>query len=354
MPLTHRGVNYDTGTNYMADGGLSRQNWDADVMRGELRAIRDELHCTSIGVFGTDLDRLGQTAEAALEGGLQVWLQPRLVDAGPRDTLAHLAKAAELAERLRTRNSAIHVNVGCELTVFSEGMMPGAGYAERVARLATLKGWPLTPLYSKRLNRFLHQAADVARAEFHGQLTYGAGLWELVDWKPFDIIGLDYYRMRYNRAKYVTKLRKFTRQDKPVVIVEFGCAAFDGAAEAGPSAHEIIDHSGPVPRIDGPYTRNEQVQADQLADLIGIYDEEGVHGAFVFEFIEPAHPHSAEPHHDIDMAGYSLVKIIHDTPDGPYRWEPKAAFHTVAKLYGAQKALGMQMQAAQRERELEP
>jgi hypothetical protein len=333
MSLTHRGVNYDTGTNYMSDGSLSRLNWDADVMREEVRVIRDELHCTSIGVFGSDHDRLAETAEAALEGGLQVWLQPRLVDAGPRDTLAHLAKTAALAERLRTDNSAIHLNVGCELTIFSAGLMPGAGYAERIALLTKVRGWSLLPLYNKRLNRFLRQAADVARVEFHGPLTYGAGLWESVDWKPFDIIGLDYYRMSYNRAKYVTKLRKFTRQDKPVVIVEFGCAAFDGAAEAGPTAHEIIDYSGPVPRIDGTYTRNEQVQADQLADLIGIYDEEGVHGAFVFEFVEPGHPHSAEPHEDVDMAGYSLVKIIHDTPDGPYRREPKAAFHAVAKLY---------------------
>jgi hypothetical protein len=333
MSLTHRGVNYDTGTNYLAGGGLSRSTWDADVMRGELRAIRDELHCTSIGIFGTDLDRLAQTAEAALEDGLQVWLQPRLVDAGPRDTLAHLAKATEVAEQLRTRNSAMYLNVGCELTVFSEGMIPGAGFAERAARLATLKGWPLVPLYSKRLNRLLHQAADVARAGFRGPITYGAGLWEFVDWKPFDIIGLDYYRIPYNRAKYVTKLRKFKRHGKPVVVVEFGCAAFEGAVEIGPSAHEIIDYSGPVPQIGGAYTRNEQVQAAQLADLIRIYDEEDVHGAFVFEFIEPTHPHSADPRYDVDMAGYSLVKVIHDATDGPYRWEPKAAFHTVAKLY---------------------
>jgi hypothetical protein len=57
------------------------------------------------------------------------------------------------------------------------------------------------------LNRLVRQAADVARADFGGPITYGAKLWEFVDWKPFDIIGLDYYRIPYNRARYVTKLR---------------------------------------------------------------------------------------------------------------------------------------------------
>jgi hypothetical protein len=46
------------------------------------------------------------------------------------------------------------------------------------------------------------------------------------------------------------------------------------------------------------------------------------------------------------MAGYSLVKIIQDTPEGPYRWEPKAAFDTVAKLY-AGFGSGRQVPAAQ-------
>jgi hypothetical protein len=41
-------------------------------MREEVRVIRDELHCTSIGISGTDHDRLTETAEAALEGGPQV------------------------------------------------------------------------------------------------------------------------------------------------------------------------------------------------------------------------------------------------------------------------------------------
>src|SRR5262249_41584321 len=144
---------------------------------------------------------------------------------------------------------------------------------------------------------------------FHGQITYGAGLWERVDWRPFDIVGLDYYRVRYNHRRYAANLRRFRRHGKPVVVVEFGCAAFDGAVERGPAAHEILDWSGPVPQIPGPYARNEQVQAEQLAQLIVIYEAEGVDGAFVFEFIEPTPPHSDNPRHDLDMAGYGIVKV---------------------------------------------
>ncbi|MFC4018217.1 hypothetical protein ACFOW4_09670 [Micromonospora sp. GCM10011542] len=65
--------------------------------------------------------------------------------AGPTQTLAHLAAAARAAETLRRRHPAVTLNVGCELTIFSAEIMPGAGYAQRTARLPTLRGWPLLP-----------------------------------------------------------------------------------------------------------------------------------------------------------------------------------------------------------------
>jgi hypothetical protein len=333
VSLTVKGVNYDVGTNLLPGGGLSRSMWRPESMRQEIRAIRDELHADSVGVYGTDLDRLVQTATAALEDGLHVWLQPRLYEAGPQETLDNLARTAAAAERLRKEYGAIDLNVGCELTIFSAGIMPGATYDRRSAKLASPVYWPLFPWFNRKLNRLLGRAAEVARSAFEGRITYGSGLWERVDWTPFDVVGLDYYRMSYNRSRYVENLRGFHRHGKPVVVVEFGCGAFDGAAEKGPSAHEIIDYGGPVPVIDERWTRNERVQADQLAELIGIYEAENVHGAYAFEFIEPGHPHSADPRHDLDKAGYGLVKVIPDGA-GSYRWEPKAAFHEIARIYG--------------------
>ncbi|MFC6016420.1 abortive infection protein [Plantactinospora solaniradicis] len=335
MSLTYRGVNYDTGTNYGAGGALSRHVWRPELVRLEIQAIRNELHCDSIGIFGTDLDRLVQAATIAREHGLHVWLQPRLVDADRQRMLDHLAEAAGAAEELRRQHSAVTLNVGCELTIFSAGIIPGATYQERGARLASPRTWPLLPWYNRRLNSLLARAATVARSSFQGRLTYGAGLWEQVDWRPFDIVGLDYYRVRFNRRRYAANLRRHLRHGKPVVVVEFGCASFADAVEKGPAAHEIIDWSGDVPQVGGGHQRNEEVQAEQLGELIDIYEAAGVDGAFVFEFIEPSHPHSDDPRRDLDMAGYGIVKVLPGQEPETYRWEPKAAFHTVAQRYAA-------------------
>ncbi|MCG5214758.1 hypothetical protein [Streptosporangium sp. KLBMP 9127] len=332
MTLTHRGVNYDVGTNYLPGGALSRQEWRPESMRQEIAAIRDELHCTSVGVYGTDIDRLTQTARVALEHGLHVWLQPRLIDAGAADTLDHLDTAARAAETLREEHPDVHFNVGCELSVFSHGIIDGDDYGERSAKLSSPRTWIKFPWINRRLNDLLGKAAAVARSRFGGRITYGAGLWEGVRWEPFDVIGLDYYRVPYNRSRYVTNLRKLRRHGKPVVIVEFGCAAYEDAVRLGPSAHEIIDHV--TGEITGDHVRDEHVQAGQIAELLAVYQAENLHGAFVFEFIEPGHPHSADPRHDLDMAGYGLVKVI-PGDDGGYRWEPKAAFHRVAEFYSA-------------------
>ena len=35
------------------------------------------------------------------------------------------------------------------------------------------------------------------------------------------------------------------------------------------------------------------------------------------------------------MAGYGIVKVLPDQEPETYRWEPKAAFHTVAQRYAA-------------------
>jgi hypothetical protein len=80
------------------------------------------------------------------------------------------------------------------------------------------------------------------------------------------------YRLKHNRWRYAQRLRRHTRRGKPVVITEFGCGAFKGAADRGPD------------------------------------------GAFVFEFIEPYKRHSSNPCHDLDMSGYGIVKVLPGAP----------------------------------------
>jgi hypothetical protein len=329
MPdLVDKGINYDTGTNYVV-GSLSRPTLPADTVRRDMTVLRDDLHCNSVNVFGTDIGRLVDTAVAALNAGLHVWLQPRLVEAEAEAMLDHLAEAADAAERLRRRYGRVDLIAGCELTVFGAGIIPGDTNADRATKLASPEWWPRFPDFSKELNGLLAKACTLARSRFGGRLTYGAGLWEDVDWTGFDLVGLNHYRTSFNDADYAKNLRDFQRHGKPIVIVEFGCCAFEGAAEMGPAGGTIVDWTANPPEIAGPYRRDEQVQADYLSQQLDVFEAEGVHGAYVFEFIEPARPWSPEPRHDLDMSSFGVVKAVGDG------WQPKAAFHELRRRYGA-------------------
>ena len=328
---TLRGVNYDVGTDY---GTVpSRVSWQRDDVVRDLTAIHDDLHCTSVNLFGTDIDRLAEAATIAREAGLGVWLQPRLVDRPSAEVLAHLADAARAAEALRVEHDEIVLNIGCEWSVFAAGLIPGRDYAERAANLGRPWRWPALPVYSRRLNVLLTEAVAVARADFTGPVTYAAGLWEQVDWRPFDLVGLNYYRLRQNRLGFARRLRRHVLRGKPVVITEFGCATFRGAAALGPAGHSIVQHGPDGPVLEPGHVRDEQEQADYLTDLLEVYRSAGVAGTFAFEFAEPYKPHSAEPRTDLDMSGYGIVKVLPGRPEGPISWEPKAAFHALAHAY---------------------
>jgi hypothetical protein len=298
----------------------------AEEARHDLMAIRDQLHCNSVNVFGTDIERLERTARQALDLGLHVWLQPRLVEAEAGPMLSHLADAACAAEQLRQRGP-IDLNIGCELTIFATGIIPGATNGERAAKLMQPEWWPRLPEISRQLNELLREARSVARASFGGHLTYGAGLWEQVAWNDFDMVGLNYYRASYNERDYAANLRRFHEHDKPILVLEFGCCAFDGAAEMGPAGGSIVDWSSQPPRLSSGFTRNEQVQADYIGRQLAVFEAERVHGAYVFEFVEPVRPHVPDARYDLDVSSFGIVKAILTG------WEPKAAFHALARAY---------------------
>jgi hypothetical protein len=326
-----QGINYDVGTRF--GDQLSRLSWRRADVQHELRVIRDELHCSAVQLFGSDITRLAEAGAIAGELGLGVWLQPRLIDGHREAVLDHLARAAGAAEQLRRAHGDVVLNVGCELTVFSAGIVPGRGYDARAARLARPYWWAALPLFSGRLNRLLARACRTARREFAGPLSYGAGLWERVDWEPFDLVGLNYYRLKFNRRRYAQRLRRHTRRATPVVITEFGCGTFAGAAERGPTSHAIVHHGPAGPTIPPGYARSEREQAQYLAELLAVFNSVGVDGAFVFEFIEPYKPHSPDPRQDLDMSSYGIVKVLPGAPTEPLSWQPKAAFAEVARIY---------------------
>ncbi|MGG4340490.1 hypothetical protein [Paenibacillus lautus] len=330
--LIQKGINYDVGTNF-SPGSRTRE-WRKDLMEQEIRVIRNQLHCNSIQIYGTDIDRLIECATTALENGLHVWLQPRLVEGNQEETLAHLSEVARTAEQMRKKYQKIDLSLGCELSIFSSGIMPGSNHAERASKLRTM--WWLVPWYNKKLNDYLRKACAVVRSSFNGKISYGAALWEQVDWKEFDIIGLNLYKLAFNESKYVKNLRKFHRHNKPIVIFEFGCGSFEGADKKGPESHEIIDWSTPVPKIKGGIIRSERVQADYIKELLTIYKTENIYGAFVYDYIMPNKPFSPNPQYDLDMGSYGIVKVYPEDSEKPYSsgfWEPKEAFYEIAKFY---------------------
>jgi len=329
-----RGINYDVGTKFgtmmTAQAHLSTRQLIHDF-----KTIASKLYCNAIHLYGTDVERLKDCAAVALKQGLAVWLQPRLIDAFPEQALDHLAQTAEAAERLRQQYKTVTLDIGCELTAFMSGIIPGDTYVHRIASLAASE--QLFRQFDNRLNAHLAKAIQIARANFNGKISYAAALWETVDWTDFDIIGLDYYHMAYNKDTYVRDLRKFRTFDKPIVITEFGCCSYQGAEDKGPAGYDIVDWSKPVPELNGRYIRDEHVQADYLAKLIKIFEEEKIDGYFAYVFSNPDQPYSPEARYDLDMASFGVVKVT-SVGDGDVTWEPKEAFHTIATMYSRGQA----------------
>lgn len=333
--LQLKGVAYDTGTGFAGDD--SRVLWRKDLMRGEIRAIRQRLHANWASVYGSDVRRLTDTATAALEQGLTVSIQPRSFDEPQADELEKLRKVAVEAERLRRRyDQEVILVIGCEFMLFTPGIVPGANFFERVEYLT--KGEFDWPDLVRKFRTFTAGMVKVARSNFKGRITYGAASdLEPVDWSGFDLVGLDYYSYHADRADHTKELAPLRQWGKPIVILEFGCCTFTGAAELGGMGWDIVDYSGDVPVIPPQYVRNEQEQADHLAHMLDVFTGEGFLGASPYTFISPDAPH--RPHdrpHDEDMAAFSLCKVLRTydaDPGSPYHWQPKKSFHSVARFY---------------------
>lgn len=101
---------------------------------------------------------------------------------------------------------------------------------------------------------------------------------------------------------------------------------------------EAVDHEKDPPEIKGGLVRSERVQAGYVTDLLDVFESMGLYAAMVFEFVTPDTPHRPDaPRFDLDMASYSITKSVRADPDDPssdWHWEPKEAFHAVARRYG--------------------
>lgn len=333
--LRHRGVVYTVG-----EGETPATGWSAPRMRADLRAIRHRLHADTVDVTGDGVERLTATAAEAAEHGLHVWLQPTLGDVPERDILEHLAETGRFAQRLRRQGASVDLSVGCEFWLFVPGIVPGDTALERVRNL--MNGTYDPVVFQRRLKAFTARAARTARSVFAGRLSYAAAQDDEVDWSLFDIVGIDYYSFFHRPAGHVAELRRYLRWGKPLAITEFGTCAYLGAPQTAGMGWDVVDHDKDPEEIKGRLVRSERTQADYVTALLNVFESMGLYAAMAFEFVTPDAPHRPDdPRHDLDLASYAITKTIERRPGHPesgWHWEPKQAFHALARHYAGHAA----------------
>jgi hypothetical protein len=344
-----KGINYDTG--FLSAGTSTHEPFNPEIVRREMRVIRDDLHCNAARVTGGDTDRLEIAATHAADAGLEVWFSPFTNGLTQDALLDLLVDCAERAERLRRRGATVVLCTGSEVSLTTAGFLPGETLQERLALVADpLRIRPLIGELRQRMNAFLRRAVEVVRARFAGPVSYASLPFEGVDWAPFDVIASDaVYRSVATAARFSDLVRAFVAQGrsqrKPVAVTEFGCMTYRGASDVASDVHSMIvwGDDGRPDRLNGEYERDEGEQATYLRELLEVFEAEGVDAAFVYTFARHDLPHRDDPRADLDRVSRGVVKVLDGQggargsrgrryPDMP--WEPKAAFDALAECYG--------------------
>ncbi|MCM3186386.1 hypothetical protein [Priestia megaterium] len=344
--MKYYGVVYDVGLRFSPDT-LSVEPFNPSLVEYDINTIANDLNANAIRVEGEEISRLVTSAHIAHKVGLTVFFNPWKMGATVEETQTYLAEAAKEAERLRLSGVKIVFVVGCELTIFSDGIFPGNSWAERGMWLSSQSGnlnsgpGGSNTLAEKTvlLNQALRSFVETVRPVFGGQITYSAGLWEDVDWSIFDIVGVDYYRHTETDEEYVAGLNRYRREGIPITVMEVGCCAYEGAGKLGDGGFAVLQgvnqdgtgifQEGVVPK------RSEWEQADYIGTQLELLNGADVEAVFVFEFSKPVLPFG-EGTKDHDLASFALVKTF--APDDPRSqslppWEPKEAFHRVAQTF---------------------
>ncbi|WP_194820132.1 hypothetical protein [Nocardia sp. XZ_19_385] len=325
-----RGITYDTGCT--PSGRSTRSFFDPDAARAELRIIAEELHCDAVRITGGDPERLTVAAQHAVDAGLEVWFSPFPCELTHEQLLPYFEDCAERAEAV---GAEVFV-AGCELSLFGSGFLPGP---DTLARIETFTSGDPTVLAglsdaNARINSALADAAATVRKRFRGKLTYAAGLWEDIDWTPFDIIGIDAYGDPGHPA-YRQGLQALCAAGKPIAVTEVGCCTYRGAAELSGFGWDIIDYDTDPPRTKGDYRRDEDEQVRYMRELFDFFEAESVDTAFWHTFASFHLPHHPNPQYDTDLASFGVCKVMPD-----HSLAPKHAYQALADICGRSTAKG--------------
>ncbi|GAB2486850.1 hypothetical protein [Nocardiopsis aegyptia] len=330
------GITYDTG--FTTAGTTTHEPFDPATVRREMEIIRRDLHCDAVRVTGGVAERLETAARHAADAGLEVWYSPFTNGLTRQDLAAFLSDAADRAERLRRGGARVVLLTGSEISLFTDGFLPGETLEERLAVLAAPERLRAAlPALHTRINDFLGRAAADARTRFGGRLTYASLPFEGVDWAPFDLVATDAgYRDAATAPAFRDRLRELTAQGKPFAATEFGCTTHRGAADLGGRGESVVEwdeRSRPV-RLAPTVVRDEREQARYVSELLAAHEEEGTDAAFVNTFARRDLPTSDDPARDFDTASFGVVRVLPHGRTGTawpgLPWEPKEAFHALA------------------------
>ena len=349
--IEHKGVNDDVGT---VMGGNWRPDYNPQTVEREIEIIKNDLHCNAIGISGKDIGRIAVTAEAALNQGLEAWLNPAdWTNKPPEPTLAYITEAAKAAQPLYERYPGkVVFSIGSEFTLFMQGIVPGKTLMQRLDT-AFKQGFVKSGRHNQPLNDFLAKANEAVRSVFAGPVMYRSLSFEDVDWSSFDFIGIDHYWGEMIKDRYIDMVKPLFDYGKPVINTGFGFNTTNApvvgmASTLGDMPYlSILLHQLPVigrfvrPKLKVINERDEALQAKRLVDNLKLLDKAGFSGTFIDTFIFPRNPYSDIPKYDLDRANSSLVKYFENGKRGTtypdMTWEPKEAFRAVARYYGGQK-----------------
>ena len=329
----HKGINYDTGFEPYGPTNSSRKTFDTKVVNREMQIIANDLHCTHVRITGSDPDRIAIAARQAIEAGMKVWFSPFPCNLTTDELLSYLVICTGKAEEIRQISADTVYVLGCELSLFNNGFLPGSHLLERSQAFVEFDKWQ--PAMDETLKEFFSKVIPEVRKYFKGTITYAAGEWEEVDWSLLDIVSVDLYRSKRNQDSYEQQLKTYMAHNKPVAITEYGCCPVKGGADLGGTATFTvlaIQESGLVVNDGWQYSDEEQVI--YLKELFSAFTTTGVKIAFWFTFADYEKLYSEDARHNLDMASYGVVKMLNH-PGKTYpdmQWEPRKVFWTISQL----------------------
>ncbi|HEV2152814.1 hypothetical protein [Bradyrhizobium sp.] len=344
--MKYRGVVYDVGLRFTAGQAYSVEPFDPALAAHDIKVIATELHANAIRIEGEEIDRLAMASRSAHAAGLTIFFNPWKMNVPVTELAGYFAQSARVAERLRNEGADIVFVAGCEMTLFNEGILEGSTVMERVMAVARLSqeihsedARTLLTEKGHMLNDALRGIVEAVRHEFKGPVTYSAGMWEMVDWSLFDIVGVDHYRSNETPEDYVATLDRY-RIGKPLIVMEVGSCAYEGAGVLGAGGFMRLQGTNPDGTgifTDGIVpTRSEREQSDYVAEQLGLLSDAGISGVFIYVFSFPTFRYR-EGARDLDMMSFSLVRTYpedHPISQEMPPWEPKEAFHRIAAIYG--------------------